>query len=160
MANATTDGFVWISTQYSISFKVDIYNTTFPNYGSGLNDGLFSIFEESDSVIWQGTANGAVRKNIVTGRNQYYRNEPGNLSSLSNNTVYVIFRDKKKNLWFGTRNGLNLFNPATGKFRRYYHDSVDLQTGANMVATIIEDRDSNMWVGSYEGGLMFGITAR
>ena len=152
-ANATADGFVWISTQRNNLFKVDIYNTTFPNYGSGPNDGLYSILEESDSVIWQGSANGAARRNIVTGRVQYYRNEPGNFSSLSNNMVYVIFRDKKKNLWLGTRNGLNLFNPAMGKFRRYYHDSVDLQTAGNMVPTIIEDRDSNIWVGCYGGGV-------
>ena len=64
-ANATPDGFIWISTQNANLFRVDIYNTTIPFFGKtdvfgpdigfGSAQGIWAFNEEDDSVLWLGT---------------------------------------------------------------------------------------------------------
>jgi ligand-binding sensor domain-containing protein len=61
-ANATPDGFIWISTQNANLFKADIYNTTIPYYGesnepdeiSG-SSGTYAFAQETDSEFLFGT---------------------------------------------------------------------------------------------------------
>ena len=152
-ANATPDGFIWLSTQNANLFKIDIYNTVIQHFGNSSDDGVSAFFEESASIYWHGTAKGLVRKDSKNGTTQRFVNEPRNPNSLSNNIVYRILKDKERYLWIGTNNGLNQFNPGTGKFTRYYHDPINMIASGNSVSSLYEDSDSNIWVGTYGGGL-------
>ena len=153
-ANATPDGFIWLSTQNANLFKIDIYNTVIPHFGDNENDGVYAFNEESSSVCWYGTVSGLVRKDFKNGTTRHFVNDPGNSNSLSNNYVTEILKDKQGDFWIGTRGGgLNHLNLKTGKFTRYYDDTVSKAALANRVVCLCEDRDANIWAGTFGGGL-------
>ena len=152
-ANATPDGFIWLSTQFANLFKIDIYNTVIPHFGNSVNDGVYAFNEESASVCWYGTVSGLLRKDYKKGTTRRFVNDPGNSNSISNNRVTEILKDKQGDFWIGTRDGVNHFNLKTEKFTRYYHDAVSKAALANRIVCLCEDGDSNIWAGAFGGGL-------
>jgi signal transduction histidine kinase/ligand-binding sensor domain-containing protein len=161
-ANATPDGFVWISTQNDNLFKVDIYSTTIPFFGEANissrpgftnKEGVSAFYVEGDSVLWLGTDSGLTRKDLRNATSHRYLNDPHNSNSLSNNGVTTILKDTANHFWIGTTSGLNEFSPTTGKFIRYYPESTNAHSAFNYISKICRDGLSNIWVGSYGGGL-------
>jgi signal transduction histidine kinase/ligand-binding sensor domain-containing protein len=155
-ANATPEGFIWLSTQNSNLFKIDIYNIIVTHFGNNLTDGVRAFSEETDSVFWYGTNSGLIRKDFKNGITRRFVNVPGNKNSLSNNVVTEILKDKQRNFWIGTRNGLNYYDLKTGNFIRYLQDSNNNNTTILNKASffsLCEDRDSNIWAGTFGGGL-------
>lgn len=68
-------------------------------------------------------------------------------------TFYV---DKKENIWFGTIDGLYIFNPSSRKLTQYKHSDTDpFSLPNNSVWEIWEDRQSNVWIGTYSGTLCY-----
>ena len=149
-AHATPDGFIWLSTQNANLFKIDIYTTIIPSFGSNR---FYAFNEEADSVMWYGTESGLVRKDFKNGSTQRIVHEPGNLNSLSNNVITEIVKDNQGDFWIGTRNGLNHYNLRTKKIIRYYLEANSNDLFANGIFSICEDSDSNIWVGNWNGGL-------
>ncbi len=153
-ANATPEGFIWLSTENANLFKIDIYNIVVSHFGNNPTDGVSAFNEETDSVFWYGTNSGLIRKDFKNGITRRFVNVPGNKNSLSNNAVTEILKDKQGNFWIGTANGLNQYNFKTGSFTRYLQDSNNNAiTGRNAFSSICEDRDSNIWAGTFRGGL-------
>ena len=152
-ANASNDGLLWISTQESYLYRIDLFSNIIPYYsvnGVGVN----SFLEESPSIFWIGTDSGLLRKDVKSGTSQLYVNDLRNSNSLSNNTIQKIFKDKAGNLWFGTSGGLNRLNPATGMFTRFQHDPGNKETlSGNFIASLYEDRESNFWISTFDKGL-------
>jgi signal transduction histidine kinase/ligand-binding sensor domain-containing protein len=152
-ACATPDGYVWMSTQNASLYKIDIFHTEIPHTGNSEKDGVTSFYEENDSIFWYGTYSGLVRKNTRTGKAQRYINVPGNTNTLSNNHVTGLLKDKEGNLWITTIYGLNKMDLQTGLIKRFIKDSNSLSNLANAYISICQDRDSNIWVGTYGDGL-------
>ena len=176
-ANATPDGFVWISTQNANLFKVDIYNTTISFYAStsfnengvqnpdpvsttsGFNgrsivaSAPYAFKVNNDSTLWIATDKGLIHKDFKHLTVRWYINEPRNPNSLSNTQTFCILNDTGENFWVGTNSGLNYFNAKTGKFARYYPDSNNKASASNSIFKLCKDNNSNIWVGSYGGGL-------
>ncbi len=160
-ANATPDGFIWISTQNANLFRVDIYNTTIPFFGKSngfspdagfASQGVGAFNEEGDSVLWLGTQRGLVRKDLKNLTTREFRHNPRDASSISSDTIFVIVKDKG-NFWMGTNNGLNYFNTKTGRFTRYYPDSINKASASNLIYRLRKDGNSNLWLGTYGAGL-------
>ena len=160
-ANATPDGFVWISTQNANLFRVDIYNTTIPFFGRSngfspdvgyASEGVGAFNEEGDSVLWLGTQKGLVRKDLKNSTTREFPHNPRDASSISSDTVFAMVKDKD-NFWLGTPEGLNYFTPKTGKFSRYYPDSINKTSASNIVYKLCKDGNSNLWLGTYGRGL-------
>jgi len=150
-AYASSDGIIWMSTQNSNLYKIDIHHSVFPYIDHP--NGLFAFTEENDSISWFGTLQGLERKNTRTGatdRFTYDRNDP---ASLSSNEVQYILKDKRGQIWVGTNNGFNLFNPINRKFKRYNYDSAAANIN-NQVISICEDSQSNIWAGTFAAGLV------
>ena len=167
-ANATPDGFIWMSTQNANLFKVDIYNTTIPFYGttffyrsivenpdrvSTTTGSAWAFNAPDDSTLWIATDKGLVHKDFKHLIVRRYINEPHDPNSLSNSQTFCILNDTGGNFWVGTNNGLNYFNSNTGKFTRYYPDSNNKASTSNSIFKLCKDNNSNIWVGSYGGGL-------
>jgi ligand-binding sensor domain-containing protein/signal transduction histidine kinase len=162
-ATATPDGFVWMSTQNANLFKIDIYGTTIPFFGTpGIdktfsNGALFNAgiynFCEVDSLLWFCTDSGLIRKNLKTGSIYRFLNEAGNSNSLSSELVFTILKDKEDNLWIGTASGLNYYSGKTQKFTRYYPGSRNKDSSSNIIMALSKDKNSNIWIGTYGGGL-------
>jgi signal transduction histidine kinase/ligand-binding sensor domain-containing protein len=153
-AFAAPDGHVWLSTQNSNLFRIDLYNTVIP-YHAG-PDYVRAYLQESSSVAWFGTDNGLIREDRNEGQRQVFRHDPNNPSSISSNDINAIIKDSNGEFWIGTTNGLNRFDPSTNLFTRYYHDPNDtLSLGDNNIQKIAEVGNGNIWIGTNSSGLNF-----
>ena len=101
--------------------------------------------------IWFGTENGL---NRYDGYNfHYYGPEAG----LGFANVYRLAQTKDGLIWIGTKGGgLNqmIYDSAfhTSRFIHYLHDPVDDQSLSDeVVLSLCEDRDGNIWAGCFRG---------
>ena len=112
---------------------------------SDINGRIRSLFEDDRGIIWIGTMEGLFRLDPADEKITHYEHtsEPGSLSS---STVLSIFQDHSGVLWFGTDEGLNrLESDAT--FSQPVH------VGNFGITVIYEDRQNNVWLGLWGGGL-------
>lgn len=114
------------------------------------DDRIYSIFEDSDGILWIGTFGGGLNK--FDRKNEHficYKNIVGDESSLSDNRVMGIFEDRSKNLWIATYGGgLNKFDKRKEKFT-HYHKKHGINS--TVVYGVIEDNKGNLWISSDNG---------
>jgi ligand-binding sensor domain-containing protein/signal transduction histidine kinase len=151
-AFASHDGQLWLSTQNTNLFRIDLRNTIIPYHdGTGY---IQAYYQETPSVAWIGTRDGLYREDRSKGKREVFKHDPANPNSISSNNIHAILMDSQGDFWIGTQNGLNRFKPDTEQFTRYHHDPVDtLSLGDNYITTIAEDGNSNIWIGTYAAGL-------
>ncbi|GHT71393.1 hybrid sensor histidine kinase/response regulator [Bacteroidia bacterium] len=64
--------------------------------------------------------------------------------------------DKKGEIWLGTINGLYILNPEAKKYTRYQHSQSDpYSLPNNSIWIITEDRQKNIWIGTYSGKVCY-----
>ncbi len=74
----------------------------------------------------------------------------------SSNFVRTFHIDKKGKVWYGTLDGLYIFDPETREYSCYVHSKTDpFSLPNNSVWIISEDRQRNIWVGTYSGALCY-----
>ncbi len=123
------------------------------------SDGVISLFEDSEGVLWVGTSEGLNRFDRDAGTFTRYQNDPADPHSLSHNSVWVIHEDQNGALWIGTAGGgLSRFNRAasreTEQFTHYQFDPDDEQSLSNdIVFALHELPGGDFLVGTYGGGL-------
>jgi len=121
----------------------------------GLEEGLsqesvLAILQDRDGFMWFGTQAGLNRFDGY--RNQVFRNDPNDPSSLADNYVQAAYEDDQGRLWFGTRGGLVRFDPATRKFVRLPLLAGGEREARNSAVTaIIGDGAGGLWVGTGDG---------
>ncbi|NDV81203.1 hybrid sensor histidine kinase/response regulator transcription factor [Bacteroides sp. 51] len=68
----------------------------------------------------------------------------------------TICMDKNGSVWIATQKGLYILNPETGLYSHYIHSKFDpFSLPNNSVWSITKDRQENMWIGTYSGGLCY-----
>ncbi|WP_291528558.1 hybrid sensor histidine kinase/response regulator transcription factor [Bacteroides sp. UBA939] len=78
------------------------------------------------------------------------------LPEYDGNSLRTFCIDKKGGIWLGTMDGVYIFNTATGETDQYKHSETDpFSLPSNSVWEIYEDRQSNIWIGTYSGGLCY-----
>jgi signal transduction histidine kinase/ligand-binding sensor domain-containing protein/ActR/RegA family two-component response regulator len=152
-------GTFWIGTDWSGLNKFNIRQNKFTRISaisghanSLINNVVFSLMIDKDSLLWIGTQNGLNIYNPKTGIYTLHQYDPSNPNSLSHNEVRCILEDKNNNVWIGTTYGLNKFDRKTGKFIRYFENSQ--KPGSTYLINIYEDSRGIIWLGTYEEGLM------
>ncbi|MBK7158945.1 MAG: hypothetical protein IPH77_10385 [Ignavibacteria bacterium] len=71
---------------------------------------------------------------------------------ISNNLIYCMTQDSKGFIWFGTMFGLVRYDGIN--YKTYRFDPLDSNSLSNDdIISVYEDRDSNLWVGTYNGGV-------
>ncbi|MBD5233776.1 MAG: response regulator [Bacteroidales bacterium] len=70
-----------------------------------------------------------------------------------NSHINMILQDHAGYIWMATDNGLTRYDGSVAKTFSRTADSPSLLN--NIVLSIMEDRDSNLWVGTYDGIQMF-----
>jgi len=65
--------------------------------------------------------------------------------------VWAINEDKHNRLWFGTNGGITLLDPEHDKLPLHYYPAT--HNISNQIRYIINDRDSNIWVGTNDNGV-------
>ncbi|MDR1116175.1 MAG: response regulator [Tannerella sp.] len=119
---------------------------------------LYSLVQDSDGLIWAGGNDGIIvfdPDDIVRNPNNFrhFRFDPGNRNSISFNEVKCLFRDSKGRVWIGTAGGgLNrAIKNQTDSEIHFVHYSVTEGLVNNVVQSITEDDNHNLWIGTESG---------
>ncbi len=109
---------------------------------------FLTVFKAQNNTIWIGTDKGEIY-NYNSNTNKY--NEFGCFENLDNIPVYYFFEDSRNNLWIATDIGLHMYNVNSGECRVYTAENSGLSD--NVIRSIAEDGNGNLWVGTLIGGL-------
>jgi signal transduction histidine kinase/ligand-binding sensor domain-containing protein len=149
--HASTDGVVWLTTQESNVWQIDILNITIP-YLSRATEGTYSLLFEEPATLWIGTNNGLIKENLRDHKIQNFQHNPQIKTSLPGNLVWNIKKDNQGSIWVATNDGLSQLNPATGIFLNYRNIQGDTTSlSNNNVYTMLPEGDSLLWVGTSDG---------
>lgn len=78
------------------------------------------------------------------------------LSATENIYSKMMLADKHDNIWIATQNGLYVYDTHAKTYAHYIHDKTNpLSLPNNSIWTLSEDARSNIWVGTYSGGLSY-----
>ncbi|MFV0471497.1 MAG: two-component regulator propeller domain-containing protein [Paludibacteraceae bacterium] len=160
-------GNLWLGTHShgleKVIFDMSFFTTTRisnQKYLQTANE-VRAVFEDDDSNLWVSTKD---RKLTVFDKNKKRLGEigvDGNLhaNSLMPATVYCITKDKDNNIWIGTKGaGVFLLKKTALPLRflvtQYKNIPTDVYSlSDNSVYSIFQDNKSNIWIGTYGGGL-------
>ena len=106
------------------------------------------ILTDSENTIWAGTDDGKIYK-FNENTDRFIQQTC--FEDLDNIPLYNFFEDSKRNLWISTDIGLHVYNILTGECKVYNTSNSGLSD--NVIRTVAEDIDGNMWVGTLIGGL-------
>ncbi len=152
-ACSTRDGMLWIGYWRGL-YRIDPLRKNIPYFATGAP--VTQIYKDKVGVLWYGTDEGLVRKDVDSGIEQRYVHDPRNHRTLSNNHIAAIYEDRQGVLWIGTWNGLNSFDRKTETFIRHPlilgNDSSSLVNKG--VYPIHEDREGFFWFGIDGAGLI------
>lgn len=164
-------GTVWIGSQDAGLDAYDIKKNTVIHYGKGPkgssslpSDIINVIFEDHDHNIWIGTNDGF--SFFKRSANQFitFQHRPNNPHSISSNIIKTIMQDHSGVFWVGTQTGglsrfqLNedmIVSPETASFDNIYESDDETGLSYSTVHSSYEDRDHNLWIGTYSGGINF-----
>jgi ligand-binding sensor domain-containing protein/serine phosphatase RsbU (regulator of sigma subunit) len=128
----------------------------------GLSNNIVrSMLEDRNGIIWFGTGKGVSRFDGESFTN-YGKNE-----GLESSSIWSILEDSRGNLWFGTSSGVSHFmGSALSDGESHPKESHELEGGvsfshfndmndlnSNIVMSMLEDRQGNLWFGTGEAGV-------
>ncbi|MEO8209621.1 MAG: two-component regulator propeller domain-containing protein [bacterium] len=151
-------GSIWICTSKGV-YTYNKHKWKFSHYlniqgdSNSLNDNeVISICNDLYGNVWVATKTGLQILNKSTGIFSGRITKFNDSHNFGNNIVQYIFRDKKNYMWLSFNSGpLIRSDPVTGTITSFYDFD-----GAGIVSRcIFEDKEENLWVGSWTGG---GIT--
>lgn len=157
------NGSVWVGTYFGGANSTYPYSTNFSilqNHASKSslsNNVVSSIVEDEQKDLWIGTEGGGLNHyNRKSGLCTVYKNNLNDAASLGSNLVKVVMVDKQQNVWVGTHGGgLNVLDRKQNKFKRYLYKSNDAATLYSEIASLLEDDNERLWVGSNQGLQLF-----
>lgn len=132
---------------------------TFENYQFRLvskqtsKSGIYTIAQDQSGVIWIGTNGAGLYKFDGVNYIAYEQNSK-TTNSINSNLIYVVYVDKHNRLWVGTDEGLCLYNRNLNTFENI---EIQKKTGNETVISvksIIEDNNGNLFLGTFNGGLL------
>jgi serine phosphatase RsbU (regulator of sigma subunit)/ligand-binding sensor domain-containing protein len=158
-------GILWVCTQDGLD-KFDPVKETFVHYRHDPQDpyslshntmeNIFeSAVEEEKGVLWVATREGLNRFHPGSGKAVYYKNDPGDIYSLSSDRVFTVYQTSSGVLWVGTEGGgVCKVEERNKKFIHY-----QARAGAkdvlsnNFVLSILESSAApgTLWIGTNDG---------
>ena len=115
------------------------------------NNTATAIIQDSKGYMWFGTEDGLNRYNGYS--IDVYKHDPADAKTLSHSRIRCLFEDKNNDLWVGTDDGLDFFDVATEKFIRYNKEKTKDGLAGNIISSITQDNNGNLWVGTVNNGI-------
>lgn len=113
-----------------------------------ISDHIINLYTDQKGRIWIGTeSKGACYFDRET--QKFFR-----IKGFPDICVRTFTEDTNGNIWIGTENGLYIYSPETGNFANHkqnYNNRYSLND--NAIYTIFRDREDNMLIGTYFGGI-------
>jgi ligand-binding sensor domain-containing protein/serine phosphatase RsbU (regulator of sigma subunit) len=169
------NGNLWFGSYGGGLSKYDGKSFTHFTEKEGLsNNTVFCMLQDKSGNLWFGTEFGVSK---YDGKSFMHFTEK---EGLNNNIVFSILEDKSGNLWFGTYNGVSKYDgnrveeieaalqrgeiisartqqdlkKENGKFAKSFtYFTMNEGLSNNTVRSILEDKNGNIWFGTYGGGL-------
>jgi len=109
------------------------------------------IIQDRDRNFWIASeTDGLFYYNVKNGTCFNYTQENGLLSS----TVRALLEKENHEIWVGTKKGLNIINTQTNQISNFINDPVNSNSlSQNSIRCFFKDNESNIWLGTYNGGL-------
>ncbi|MFC4211228.1 two-component regulator propeller domain-containing protein [Pedobacter lithocola] len=152
---------LWVSTDGSGIYVLDIRNNNFNHLSAGKEKGLLSsnsvaeVYEDRESRKWIATLRGGI--NLIDQQSTQFRtikNDALKSNSLVNNFVLSFSEDEQQNIWIGTDGGgLSKWNRKQNTFTNYVQTNEPGSLKSNFITSILNDADNNIWVASFSGGI-------
>jgi len=151
-------GFLWLGTFSGLN-RFDGYQ--FKNYMSSSaganklhNDDITALeLDEESNNLWIGTRKGLTLFKLDTQVFTTFFSKKDEPNSLPEEEIRSVYVDKFKRVWVGTKTkGIYLFYVKENRFEK-----IPIK-GFEYVKEIFEDKDGNIWIGSYEKSSVARIT--
>lgn len=112
----------------------------------GLAKGVSSVFVDRSRKVWVALSLALGGPRLFELENDHFRPAPG--VEETNADVSAIFQDRTGRLWFGSKGGLGRWD---GQEWKVFTTADGLS--ANTITALAEDAETNLWIGTHEGGL-------
>lgn len=113
------------------------------------SDKISSVLKDKQGNLWIGTEENGL--NIYfNSLNKFPLYNKSN--GLGNDFIYSIYQLNNKNILIGTEDGLYSFNPQTNAVSDY--NAILKKYEVNTVLSLLEDKQGNIWIGSYGQGII------
>ncbi|HKI78036.1 MAG TPA: two-component regulator propeller domain-containing protein [Ignavibacteriaceae bacterium] len=152
-------GFLWLGTQDGLN-RYDgsnfvIFKNVIEDSNSISHNYIYDLAEDKDGNIWIATGGGGICK--YDPLNNYFRRYTKDNNDLNLITALCIFIDSDNRIWAGTYlTGLSKYNPESDSFVSFVYDKNKFNSiPSNIITSIYEDSDKNLWLGSADAGLIF-----
>jgi signal transduction histidine kinase len=115
---------------------------------------VVSVYAESDSRLWVGTAEGLVEYDAVTLQVTWLRHDPADPESLGAGWVTEVLQTGDGSLWIGTGESGVWRRSPEGRLTGFRHDPEDPGSlSGDYVTALAVDDDGSLWVGTRSHGL-------
>lgn len=151
-------GFIWVGTKSGLNkydgYKFTVYKNENENISSISGDNVFTITEDLSGNLWIGTNAGINKFKRETEQFERFDLEDLRAMPSFNNRTHFLFIDSNGILWIGYENGLEILDTKSNK-RLVSKESIRLKKmfKGMTVSYIFQDKNNNMWIGSWFGGL-------
>ena len=146
-------GHIWIATDHGGLNIIDKgkqtirYQLSDPSDEKSLaQNSINCMYKDRDGIIWLGSFKQGV---------SYYHESIVRFPLLRQSDVNSFVEDEKHNIWLGSNGrGLVKWDRSHGTFVPYKHNASDPNSlSADVIVSMTTDRDQNLWIGTYFGGL-------
>ncbi len=110
---------------------------------------LYEIIQDHHGYIWLATNLGLIRYDGLEGKKYYKKNSDSSSNDFSG--IESMYVDSQGDLWIGARSGLSRYDADCDCF--YQFPSIDYNSSLTSITSITEDKNGNIWIGTWNGGL-------
>lgn len=143
-------GFLWLGTFSGLNrfdgYQFKPYTTSSIGENKINNDDITAlVLDDSLNNLWIGTREGLTLFKTDTHTFKTYLSDKNNPNSLPDEEIRSVHVDKFKRVWVGTKTkGIFVLYPDENRFEKVFIK------GFNYIKEIFEDKNGNIWIGSYD----------